>query len=325
MSNEEGAFPVITPDLQISFYFRLQEVRNRYLQEALAHAVSSVPLQQINSELTAMVDDAVLKKVATFGLRGEIFFAVPVLMAAAPHLLGYYRLLLGFSQKEMYNKGPFCRFKILEDRGIITPQALGQLPAFCSSLIRSAEFLVNSLDDLSLNTVHEMQLLTLGPQLRGSQNTRIGGVATRIVYTLIHDFIAPYIVEKSERLIEIENSSGRKVLIEFFSDPDISIREVLPTGVRPLVSVEIKGGTDASNIHNRLGEAEKSHQKARQRGFAEFWTLIRVNIDYLEAKRETPTTHRFFHLDRIANSETQEYREFRDLLCSLLGIRNTEQ
>ena len=34
---------------------------------------------------------------------------------------------------------------------------------------------------------------------------------------------------------------------------------------RPLVAIEVKAGTDASNIHNRIGEAEKSHLKARAR------------------------------------------------------------
>jgi hypothetical protein len=32
------------------------------------------------------------------------------------------------------------------------------------------------------------------------------------------------------------------------------------------VAVEIKGGKDYSNIHNRIGEAEKSHQKAKKEG-----------------------------------------------------------
>ena len=39
-------------------------------------------------------------------------------------------------------------------------------------------------------------------------------------------------------------------------------------------SWSIKGGTDKSNAHNRAGEAEKSHQKARQQDFRECWTLI---------------------------------------------------
>ncbi len=80
------------------------------------------------------------------------------------------------------------------------------------------------------------------------------------------------------------------VKIAVASDPDIEIMEVLNSGTRGLVSLEIKGGQDISNIHNRIGEAEKSHQKAKQRGYFEFITLINVDIDYDILRAESPTT-----------------------------------
>lgn len=64
-----------------------------------------------------------MRKVASFGLRGEVLFAVPCVLAANPCLLGYCRLLLGLSQKEFYGKGPFGRFKRLEDEGLIPERA----------------------------------------------------------------------------------------------------------------------------------------------------------------------------------------------------------
>jgi hypothetical protein len=85
--------------------------------------------------------------------------------------------------------------------------------------------------------------------------------------------------------------------------------------------VEIKGGTDVSNIHNRLGEAEKSHQKARVRGFTEFWTIVGVPLDEPSMRRETPTTRHFFHLQAILDPASKERARFRDVLCSVLGIR----
>jgi hypothetical protein len=93
--------------------------------------------------------------------------------------------------------------------------------------------------------------------------------------------------------------------------------------VRPLVSIEIKGGRDVSNIHNRVGEAEKSHRKAKNLGFLEFWTIIRVAVDPAVIQRESPTTSHFFHLDRIKDPATQEYKEFRDRIGSLMGIRTS--
>ena len=50
-----------------------------------------------------------------------------------------------------------------------------------------------------------------------------------------------------------------------------------------------------SNAHNRAGEAEKSHQKAKAQGFRGFWTVIAkkgLSMETLQA--ESPTTQRWF-------------------------------
>jgi hypothetical protein len=49
------------------------------------------------------------------------------------------------------------------------------------------------------------------------------------------------------------------VEVRFGSDPDVSITQQLKSQQRKLVAIELKGGTDVSNVWNRLGEAEKSH------------------------------------------------------------------
>ncbi|MCE9591967.1 MAG: XcyI family restriction endonuclease, partial [Planctomycetes bacterium] len=117
------------------------------------------------------------------------------------------------------------------------------------------------------------------------------------------------------------NAAGRAVHIEFASDPDIKITEELRSSLRPLVSIEIKGGEDRSNIHNRLGEAEKSHQKALEHGYREFWTILGAKVNPATAKLESPTTKHFFQLKQILHSEGDEHRDFQELVCSILGIR----
>ena len=319
--NREHPFPVLAPNLQISFYYRLQSLRALCLHDALKKTVAALELAEIDEGLLRQVANDALRKVASFGLRGEVLFPVPVLIEANPFLLGYYRLLLGLSQKEFYNKGPFGRFKRLEERGELPDRLRPLMPALCASMIASAEAIVEAIDELSLPIVHELQLLTLGPQFRGGENTRLGQEATRQVFSLIRDIVLPYLKETTHRTMRIVNDSGRTVMIEFFADPDVRITERLPSGVRPLVAIEIKGGTDASNIHNRLGEAEKSHLKAKNLGFFEFWTLLRIDADAATAKRDSPTTTRFFHLDRIAHDQSPEHAEFRELLGSRVGIR----
>jgi len=273
--------PVPSPDLQVSFYYRLQHLRALYLHEALSRTVQELDIEILDDELVAYAGKRALARVARYGLRGEVFFPVPCVLLANPFLLGYYRLLFGLSQKEFYNKGPFGRF--------------------------------------------DLQVLTIGPYLRGSENTRIGEEATREVGGLIRRIVEPYIKQDTKKTLVLENDSKRHVLIEFASDPDVRVTVKLESGVRPLVSMEIKGGGDASNIHNRLGEAEKSHLKAKGRDFSEFWTLIRVDLDDEKAREGSPTTTRFFRLDRVKRAGSAEHHAFRDELCSIIGIRSSQE
>ena len=77
----------------------------------------SLDLRTINVELDALVPPNDLAQLASRGIRGELLFAVPCLLNANPKLLGYYRLLLGFSQKEFYNKSKLAWLEGLESKG----------------------------------------------------------------------------------------------------------------------------------------------------------------------------------------------------------------
>ncbi len=85
-----------------------------------------------------------------------------------------------------------------------------------------------------------------------------------------------HITSQTSTTITIENASRRKVVLALASDPDISVLEDFNGQMRKKVAIEIKGGTDVSNAHNRAGEAEKSHIKAKNAGFRDFWTIISV-------------------------------------------------
>ncbi len=144
------------------------------------------------------------------------------------------------------------------------------------------------------------------------------------IFNLINKAVKPSVVASSKKHIKIINAAGRKVRIEFASDPDICIREELPSGnFRNLVAIEIKGGKDVSNIHNRIGEAEKSHQKARKDKFVECWTMVGVtNLNMSLARRESPTTDKFYMIQKISDSKSEEYADFRENLMALVGIED---
>jgi len=119
------------------------------------------------------------------------------------------------------------------------------------------------------------------------------------------------------------------VLIELAPDPDIIIREQLSAAAgdyRNIIAIEVKGGTDFSNIHNRIGEAEKSPQKAKADGYVECWTVVNVDrIDLAMAKTESPSTNRFYLLSQIQARNGREYQEFEARVVALTGIPSRAQ
>lgn len=317
-------FKIPKPDLQITFFHRLKEIRKTYLLDALLSVVAKLEIPKIDAELGNFVSSGGLQRVAGWGLRGELVFAVPYVLYSNPKLLGYYRLLLGFSQKQFYSgQYGFGRIKPMEEKGQLSSANETSLPDFCQALCASAELLVQGVDELSQDSVHELTLLTLGPQFRGGALNILGIRATRRVFDLISSIVAPSIISATERSLEIQNAAGRMVKVEFASDPDICITEELPSGkFRNLVAIEIKGGRDYSNIHNRIGEAEKSHQKARKEGYVECWTMVGVlDLNMALVRRESPTTDRFYLIEHITEKGSSDFEDFRENLLSRVGIR----
>ena len=106
-------------NLQVNLASALETFRKIYLQQALSQAIKSIDLALLNHELQKFAPENELKQLAGLGLRGEFVFPVPALLHANPKLIGYYRLLLGYSQKEFFNKGGLGRFKSMEEKGIL--------------------------------------------------------------------------------------------------------------------------------------------------------------------------------------------------------------
>jgi len=316
-----------SPDLQIGFSFALEKIRNEYLQEALGSTIKEIDIRLLDTELGLFVSKEDLVALASKGLRGELLFPVPCVLAANPKLLGYYRLLLGFSQKAFYSSDfGTSAFKGMEDNGKLTPQSRKKIGGLCRALIISASKLLSriGLERITKDFLDDLTLLTLGPQLRGGANVKKGTAGIEIVFQAIHKIVKKCSISSNHQTIKLKNAAKRLVLIEFAPDPDIIIREMMAEKLfRNIIAIEIKGGTDFSNIHNRLGEAEKSHQKARQAGFVECWTVVNVDrIDIAMARKESPSTNRFYRISQIVSKKGEEYADFRNRVISLTGIPN---
>jgi hypothetical protein len=169
--------------------------------------------------------------------------------------------------------------------------------------------------------VRELPLLTLGSQFQGGNNNAIGKQATVDVFLSVSELVKGYIAAQDQRKLSIQNASGRKVIIALAGDPDIRIQEEFSGKLRNKVAIEIKGGTDVSNAHNRAGEAEKSHQKAKHEGFRQFWTIIsKAGLNMKKLASESPTTQSWFDVSQVLGREGEDWNDFRSRIAEATGI-----
>lgn len=313
------------PYMQVNFASNLERIRDLYLQDALSAAVASVDVRQIDTELYDFADRDCLQLLALHGLRGELLFATPCILRKNPHLLGYYRLLLGYSQKEFYTRATGAGiFKSLEEKGRVSKKQDVLLPDLCKALNVSCQFLLEQLNPkmISSSFFDDLTLLTLGPQLRGGANVQRGSTAIAQVFDIVYKIVESSVTQTTNHRITLKNKSGRTVYIQFAADPDIVIREELTAErFRNLVAIEVKGGQDYSNIHNRIGEAEKSHQKAKKNGYIECWTVVNVDrVDMAMAHKESPTTNKFYRISALSDTTSSEYKDFSLQVLSIVGI-----
>jgi hypothetical protein len=316
------------PELQVSFATALSTIRSLYLQDALSETVKRLAIPDIDKELAAFVPSHSLATLAGHGLRGELLFPVPTVLTANPRLLGYYRLLYGYSQKEFYTATTgLGRFQAMEMRGVVRDTIVGEIGELCEGMCKAGAMLLGAIStrNVSAGLLDDLTLLTLGPQLRGGANVKKGTAGIRTVFNAIYEIVQNAVALMTETRIEIKNAAGRTVLIEFAPDPDIIIREEMrESQYRQLIAIEVKAGSDFSNIHNRIGEAEKSHQKAKANGYVECWTVVNVDkIDIAVAHKESPSTNRFYRISDMLAADSQEYRDFKDRVISLTGIASS--
>lgn len=324
------AKPIIrdpSPDRQVAFHQLLVAARKTWLLDALSEALGQADPTRLKEQLNGLVPVDVQKRLASAGIRDEHVFPTPVLLEIKPTLIGYYRLLLGVPQKSFYSSGSgMGLFKSMEAKGVLSSRQKAALPAFCLAMSEALADLVRQLSPrISSRDIVELPLLTLGSQFQGANNNIIGRQATVDVFLAIAEAVKDHLINREEHKLVLQNASGRKVTIALASDPDVSIQEEFNGNWRNKVAIEIKGGLDRSNLHNRAGEAEKSHQKAKNQGFRDFWTVIaKKDLDMQKLRAESPTTNSWFDVAQVLGREGMDWEEFRSRICGEAGIPMAE-
>jgi len=312
-----------SPSRQVRFHQLLVAARKSWLMDALTEALNTADPNLVKSQLSTYVPADAQTALAAAGIRDEHVFPVPAVLETKPTLIGYYRLLLGIPQKSFYKGGTgMGQFKAMETRGLLNPDHRPDLEGFCTAMAGSMAGLLRQMaPPISKRDVAELPLLTLGSQLQGGNNNMIGKRATIDVFLAVSELVKEHIVSHDERRIVVRNASGRKVVIALATDPDIRIQEEFGGELRNKVAIEIKGGTDVSNAHNRAGEAEKSHQKAKKDGFRDYWTIIsKAGLSVEKLRAESPTTNNWFDVAQVLGREGQDWDLFRSHFAEAAGI-----
>jgi hypothetical protein len=311
------------PSKQIAFHQLLVAARATILHGALADALENADPDIVGRQISRLSPAAARKVLARAGIRDEHVFATPAVLEARPTTLGYYRLLLGVSKKAFYTTDTGLRpFQAMEEKDLLRDGLVGELPALCKALnLQMAEVIAQLSPTVDRLDVEQLPLLTLGAQFDGGWRNGIGKAATADVFLAIRDVVEDSIVAETETSLTVENAAGRRVRIVLASDPDVAITEQFVGGADQLnVAIEIKGGTDRSNAHNRAGEAEKSHQKVRGKA-RDFWTIIATKgVDKKQLATESPTTRRWYDVAEVLGRAGPDWTRFTNDLKGAIGI-----
>jgi len=167
----------------------------------------------------------------------------------------------------------------------------------------------------------DLTLLTLGPTLQGGRNNIIGQGAAGQLFQALRSLVEPWITFESDRMLRFTTPHGAAFDCVAASDPDVRLDRRDGDRLRPLLAIEIKGGADASNVHNRAGEAEKSQIKAAEQGYEHRWAVIVMGaVSRTMIHSETPSTTMLFEARDVLGQSGPEWERFQEHLGQLLGV-----
>jgi XcyI restriction endonuclease len=89
--------------------------------DALSDALGRIDPNALKRQLSRYVPSDAQQILAAADVRHEHIFPTPIILETKPTLVGYYRLLLGVSQKTFYGTGMgLSQFKSMETRGVLS-------------------------------------------------------------------------------------------------------------------------------------------------------------------------------------------------------------
>jgi hypothetical protein len=159
---------------QVAFYQLLVAARKKWFLDALSEALGQIEPGTVKAQIIEFVPTEAQKALAVAGLRDEHVFPLPAVLEAKPSLVGYYRLLLGASQKAFYQGSThMSAFKSMEETGTINEKQAAKLSDFCRAMAVPMAEMVCQISTLTERDLRELPLLTLGPSCRVSTTHKL--------------------------------------------------------------------------------------------------------------------------------------------------------
>ena len=309
---------------------RAQEILHQYkkdvIGDALKGTVEKIDPKELHSEIVEYVPEDCMKILQSSGIRDENFFALPCILKKNPKMLGYYRLLMGISEKQFYSSATgLSQFNCMEEKGVIPNcKNTSCIQELCKAINGAMqEFLKELKKDCLSQDVSDFPIMTLGVYVDGVWRNFIGANAANNVFNAIKNIVNEKklkISENNEKVCTFTNKKGKKFSINLASDPDVSIY----ANESKLLCIEIKGGQDVANVHNRAGEAEKSHQKAKKSGWKHKWTVIYLSklqtSQQSKLRVESPTTDEWFDVNEICCESGTSYNSFKEKILKIFEL-----
>ncbi len=140
----------------------LKEYRETMLGSSLQRTVAQISPKTLHKEIVNYVPVGGMKRLQALGIREEVVFALPCVLKTNPRLLGYYRLLMGISEKQFYTgSSGLSSFRPMERDGRIASHSDDDIIDLCKSINGAMNvFLGNaSVDSLKMD-LNDLPLMT---------------------------------------------------------------------------------------------------------------------------------------------------------------------
>jgi hypothetical protein len=273
------------------------------------------------------IDPDMFEAIRAQGLEPLLFFVHPRVIEEQPSLLMYYRCLAMLPHKGLRRIMP-CNIAALESGSAttLTRDRAVQLAIVLNRLLSRIAQSFLDVQPLRKSDLRAFVLAQAGSQIQGSWNNAIGEqgelAVKEILLRHLQEEIRQVVWKDDTSLNLTKGVSAAQIFARlaevkvlrlnagyhcvFGTEPDISLRNAQDI---PLISVEVKAGSDPGGALERYGAAKKSfdHEDGLNPRLKRIYVAASITEEVdRRLKHENPFSHTFLLSDLLADEGTQK-------------------